>query len=39
MEQIPDDLLAGVAGLARRALFEATAQEKADVASADALKI
>jgi LemA protein len=31
MEQFPDLLLATVAGLQRRPLFEATAQEKADV--------
>lgn len=39
MEQIPDNLLAGVAGLTRRALFAATPREKADVPIADALKI
>lgn len=38
-EQVPDVLLAGVAGVTRRALFEATPQEKADVSIAGALKI
>lgn len=32
MEQLPDLLLAGAAGLTRRALFEARAEERADVA-------
>jgi LemA protein len=31
LEQVPDRLLAGAAGLQRRPLFEATAEERADV--------
>jgi LemA protein len=31
MEQVPDRLLAGAAGLQRRPLFEATAEERADI--------
>jgi LemA protein len=31
MEQVPDRLLAGAAGLQRRPLFEATADERADI--------
>lgn len=39
MEQMPDRVLAGIAGLVRRALFEATAAERADVAIGDALRL
>lgn len=39
MEQLPDRVLAGLAGLVRRALFEASAQERADVNVAQALKL
>jgi LemA protein len=39
MEQMPGALLAGTAGLVRRALFEATADERADVHIGDALRV
>jgi LemA protein len=39
MEQFPDSMLTGMAGLARRSLFEATPQEKADVAIGDRLRL
>jgi LemA protein len=39
MEQLPGSLLAGAAGLRRRALFEASAEERADVWIGDALRI
>jgi len=39
MEQAPDRLLAGMAGLVRRALFEASAQEREDVVIGQALKL
>ena len=38
-EQFPDALLAGAAGIVPRPLFEATAQEKADIVIGDRLKI
>jgi LemA protein len=38
MEQVPDRLLVGFAGLKARPLFEASAQERADVNVADRLK-
>src|SRR6187549_2656030 len=38
MEQVPDRLLARFAGLKRRPLFEASAEERADVNVADRLK-
>ena len=38
MEQVPDRLLVGFAGLKVRPLFEASAQERADVNVADRLK-
>jgi LemA protein len=38
LEQVPDRLLAGLAGITRRPLFEASAQERADVNVADRLK-
>jgi LemA protein len=39
MEQMPGALLAGAAGLVRRALFEATADERADVRIGAALQL
>jgi hypothetical protein len=39
MEQLPDRAQAGLAGLVRRALFEASAEERADVVIGDALRI
>jgi LemA protein len=39
MEQVPDRLLAGVAGMSRRMLFEVSAAERADVAIGDSLRI
>jgi LemA protein len=39
MEQLPGSLLAGAAGLRRRALFEASAVERADVVIGQALKL
>jgi LemA protein len=39
MEQLPGSLLAGAAGLRRHALFEASAEERADVSIGDALRI
>jgi LemA protein len=39
MEQLPDRALAGFAGLVRRALFEASADERADVVIGDALRL
>ena len=39
MEQVPGSLLAGPAGLQRRALFEATAEERADVSVSEGLKL
>jgi LemA protein len=39
MEQMPGALLAGTAGLVRRALFEASAEDRADVDIGQALKL
>jgi LemA protein len=39
MEQLPGSLLASAAGLRRRALFEASAEERADVSIGDALRV
>lgn len=39
MEQLPDRALAALAGLVRRALFEASADERADVVIGDALRV
>jgi LemA protein len=39
LEQMPDRLLAGLAGVTPRALFAATAEERADVRIGDSLRI
>jgi LemA protein len=39
MEQVPDRFLAGMAGLIRRALFEATPEDRADIVIGDAFKL
>ncbi len=38
MEQVPDRLLAGLAGMTRRALFEVSAADRADVVIGDSLR-
>jgi LemA protein len=38
-EQLPDRVLAGLAGLVWRALFEASADERADIVIGDALRL